>query len=247
MSHGSFGGSDNLYDFDEGDTGKGPNRARRIMRKKEKGENPKKPKHHHSRVIEDMSVGHENKSSTHLTSTFGLHARPSQVRSSRASLSLSNANSAVSCGSIVLSKRSSRPTSSIMVTEHAQNRKATPEPLEVEGAREEIDKLPELITAEDTTVPVDSDSTSATQAHQAESQSNESIEELFANPHREKSKLSIEDFKVLQRLPLSSAFTFSFFQIPRQHRLHNERIRKAANRIGRPKKPSSNFRSKTAP
>ena len=169
------------------------------------------------------------------------------MRLSLASLSPSNANSAVSCGSMVLSKRSSRPTSSVMVTEHPQNRKPTPEPVEVQGAREEIAKLPELITAEDITVPVDSESTSPTQAHKAESQSNESIEELFANPYRGKPLLSIEDFNVIHRLPLSSAFTFSFFEIPRQHRLHNETIKKAANQIGRRKKPSSHFRTKSAP
>lgn len=247
MSNDAFGDSDNLYDYDEEDTGNGPKQARRKMRKKEKGEHPKKPKHYHSIVIEDMSFSHENKSSTHLTSTFGSHARLSQMRLSLASLSLSNANSAVSCGSMVLTKRSSRPTSSVMVTEHPQNRKPTPEPLEVEGAREEIDKVPEMITAEDKTVPVDSDSTSPTQAHKAESQSNESIEELFANPYRGKSLLSIEDFNVIHRLPLSSAFTFSFFEVPRQHRLHNETIRKAANQIGRRKKPSSHFRTKSAP
>ena len=67
---------------------------------------------------------------------------------------------------------------------------------------------------------------------------------------QEKSKplVTLEDLNFIHRLPVSSAFTYSFYELPNQHREHNESIKKAAGRIGRPKKKGTgHFRSKSVP
>ncbi|XP_068757817.1 uncharacterized protein [Montipora capricornis] len=255
MSYGSVVGDDD-NELDDHDLGSRSKRARHASRKKEKGDGVKRPGNYHSRLIKDIPFSQENPSSSPSTATFvdsnmthGSNARLSQARLSRLSLPLSNASNAVSCDSIALSRRSSRPASSVTVTEHAQKRRPTPEPSEPLNAREDTDKLPPLTLpgAVEAAVPVDSDATTPTQAELNESESNEELENLFTPPEKREPLVSIEDLMVIHRLPVSSAFTYSFYKLPIQYRLHNESIKKAANRIGRKKMESSHFRSKSAP
>ena len=76
----------------------------------------------------------------------------------------------------------------------------------------------------------------------------EKREKLFKTVEKRKPLISLEDLNLIHRLPVSSAFTYSFYELPNHHREHNESIKKAVCRIGRRrKKESGHFRSKSAP
>jgi len=76
----------------------------------------------------------------------------------------------------------------------------------------------------------------------------EKKEKLFKTVEKRKPLISLEDLNFVHRLPVSSTFTYSFYELPSHHREHNESIKKAVGRIGRRrKKESGHFRSKSAP
>lgn len=270
MSYSSLGNDDSYYDLYDEATGTRSNRARRTIRKKEKGDGVKRPGNYHSKVIQDMALGQGSPSMSHVTTSmshvttsmshatasfgdanimYGVNARPSQAR-----ISLTEASSALSCDSTVMNKRSVRPVSSVTVKEHAQKRKETPEheptkqnrgvSTPVENSPEGIDVLPLLEAA----IPEDSGSTPPAQVQEKQqSTPDEKPEKLFKRVEK-KPLVLLEDLNVIHRLPVSSAFTYSFYELPSHHRQHNESIKKAASRIGRrKKKESGHFRSKSAP
>lgn len=71
---------------------------------------------------------------------------------------------------------------------------------------------------------------------------------LFKRVEKRKPLVLLEDLNFIHRLPVSSAFTYSFYELPNQHRQQNDSIKKAADRIGRrKKKESGHFRSRSAP
>ena len=245
MSHGSLANDDSMYDFDEATDDPRSSRARRAIRKKEKGDGVKRPGTYHSKAIKVMTLGQGSPSMSHVTASF---AEGSNARLSQARISLTEASSAlISCDSTVMNpvkKRSLRPVSSISVKEHAQIRKETPEP---ECAREHHDEstlaadCPSL--AEDyfalpevTTLP------------SAQAQEKAEPKMLFKRVEQRKPLVLLEDLNFIHRLPVSSAFTYSFYELPNQHRQQNDSIKQAAARIGRrKKKESSHFRSRSAP
>lgn len=75
-------------------------------------------------------------------------------------------------------------------------------------------------------------------------------EKVFKRTFKGKYKpiVSIEDLNVIHRLPVSSAFTYSFYELPNQHRVHNDSITHAVGQIGRrrKKKGTAHFRSRSA-
>ena len=116
----------------------------------------------------------------------------------------------------------------------------------VENRSESFDELPPLEAA----VPEDSITTppEQAQAQKTQSEPKEKTERLFKRVEKAKPLISLEDLNFIHRLPVSSAFTYSFYELPKQHREHNETIKKAAARIGRRKKiESGHFRSRSAP
>ncbi|XP_032221342.2 uncharacterized protein LOC116603761 [Nematostella vectensis] len=54
-----------------------------------------------------------------------------------------------------------------------------------------------------------------------------------------KSRLSFSDLQEVLRLPVSNAFTFSFFDLPKQHRAFNSKIKQTVDRIGNKNKRKS--------
>ena len=267
MSYGSLANDDSTYDFnDEGTDDPRSSRARRAIRKKEKGDGVKRSGTYHSKVIRDMTLGQGTPSMSHVTASFadsnmmyGSNARLSQGR-----ISLTEANSAlISSDSTVMNKqeflnparkRSLPPVSSITVKEHAQIRKGTPEP---EYARELHDEsifeadcsataegYPSL--AED--CPALPERTALPSIlPSAQAQKETKPEKLFKRVEKRKPLVSLEDLNFIHRLPVSSAFTYSFYELPSQHRQQNDSIKKAADRIGRRKKESGHFRSRSVP
>ncbi|KAL9959287.1 hypothetical protein ACROYT_G032598 [Oculina patagonica] len=252
MSYGSLGNDESIYDLEDDPSGPSSNRARRQSKKKEKGDGAKRPgRYYHSKVIDDM--GQVTASFGDTNTMYGSKARLSQAR-----ISLIDANIPSQCDSTFVIKRSSRPAS---VKEPSQKKKETveteclPEPSQekqedLQNCSESLDELPPL---EDTVTQI-SGTASPTQAREKQSSPELSPEEkpkkLFKRTFQEKRKplVSFEDLNVIHRLPVSSAFTFSFYELPNQHREQNESIKKAAGRIGRrKKKESGHFRSKSAP
>lgn len=65
----------------------------------------------------------------------------------------------------------------------------------------------------------------------------EEDEETFEEPQSERrSRLSNDDIRELQslqRLPVTNAYTFSFYPLPRQHQEYNEKITRSAKNLGR--------------
>ena len=261
MSYDALANDDSMYDFDEATDDPKSTRARRAIRKKEKGDGVKRPGTYHSKVIQDMTLGQGSSSMSHVTASFadsnmmyGSNARLSQAR-----ISLTEASSALISGdSTVMNpvkKRSLRPVSSISVKEHAQIRKETPEP---EYTREHYDEstlaadcsalagdCPSLAEdypalPENTTLPATLPS--------AQAQEETEPKMLFKRVEKRKPLVLLEDLNFIHRLPVSSAFTYSFYELPNQHRQQNDSIKKAADRIGRrKKKESGHFRSRSAP
>lgn len=257
MSYGSLGNDDSIYDSNDDASDTRANPARRATIKKEKGGRVKRPRNYHSKVIQDMALGQGSPSVSHVTpsffdvnATYDSHARLSQAR-----ISLTEANSALSCDSTVINKRPVRPASSVTVKERVPRREETPEPepvkqhryvttpVEVKNCTESIDQLPPLEVA----IPEDS-ATPPAQAQEKQIDEKDKPKKLFKKVEKSKPLFSVEDLNVIHRLPVSSAFTYSFYELPSQHRRHNESIKKAAARIGRRKKKvSGHFRSKSAP
>ena len=257
LSYGSLGNDESIYDLEDGQSGTRPDRARRQSKLKEKGDEVKRPgKYHHSKVIDDM--GQVTASFADTNMTYGSKQRLSPAR-----ISLIDANIPSPCASTLVKKRSVvvRPAS---VKESSQKNKEETDKeflqtefLETEFLpqirqkvnltnpfSENIDQVPTLeappLEAEITQI---SGSTTPTQAR-------ENPKLLSKRTIQEKSKplVSLEDLNLIHRLPVSSAFTYSFYALPNQHREHNESIKKAAGRIGRPKKKvAGHFRSKSAP
>ena len=258
MSYGSLGNDDSIYDSNDDATGTRANPARRATIKKEKGDRVKRPRIYHSKVIQDMALGQGSPSVSHVTpsfvdanATYDSHARLSQAR-----ISLTEANSALSCDSTVINKRPVRPASSVTVKERVLRREETPEPepvkqhryvttpVQAENCTESIYQLPPLEAA----IPEDSTTTPPVQAQEKQGDEKDKPKKLFKRVEKSKPLFSIEDLNVIHRLPVSSAFTYSFYELPSQHRRHNESIKKAAARVGRRKKKASgHFRSKSAP
>lgn len=258
MSYGSLGNAESIYDLEDGQSVTKPNRARRQSKLKEKGDGVKRPgKYYHSKVIDDM--GEVTASFADANMTYG-----SKQRLSQAPISLIDANIPSPCDSTLVKKRSVvvRPAS---VKESSQKRKEETdkgflqteflqteflpeirqkEQVNLQILSENIDHVPALevppLEAEITQI---SDTTSPTQAR-------EKPKLLSERTIQEKSKhlVTLEDLNLIHRLPVSSAFTYSFYELPNQHRQHNESIKKAAGRIARPKKKETgHFRSKSAP
>lgn len=252
MSYGSLGNDESIYDLEDDPSGSSSNRARRQTKKKEKGDGVKRPgRYYHSKVIDDMGQVTASFGDTNMM--YGSKARLSQAR-----ISLIDANIPSQCDSTFVIKRSSRPAS---VKEPSQKKKETaeteclPEPSQekqedLQNCSESMDEVPPLEPA----VTQISGTASPTEARDKQSSPELSPEEkpkkLFKRTFQEKRKplVSFEDLNVIHRLPVSSAFTFSFYELPNQHREQNESIKKAAGRIGRrKKKESGHFRSKSAP
>ena len=85
-------------------------------------------------------------------------------------------------------------------------------------------------------------------AQELNSERKEKTKKLFKTVEKRKPLISVEDLNFILRLPVSSAFTYSFYELPSHHREHNESIKKTAGQIGRRrKKESGHFRSKSAP
>ena len=258
MSYGSLGNAESIYDLEDGQSVTKPNRARRQSKLKEKGDGVKRPgKYYHSKVIDDM--GEVTASFADANMTYGSKQRLSQAR-----ISLIDANIPSPCDSTLVKKRSVvvRPAS---VKESSQKRKEETdkgflqteflqteflpeirqkEQVNLQILSENIDHVPALevppLEAEITQI---SGTTSPTQAR-------EKPKLLSKRTIQEKSKhlVTLEDLNLIHRLPVSSAFTYSFYELPNQHRQHNESIKKAAGCIARPKKKETgHFRSKSAP
>ena len=245
MSYGALDNDESIYDLEDGPSS---NRARRQSKKKEKGDGVKRPgRYYHSKDIDDMGQVTASFGDTNMM--YGSKARLSQAR-----ISLIDANIPSQCDSTFVVKRSSRPTS---VKEPSQKKKETietknlPQPSQeqekdLQNCSESMDEVPPLEAA----VTQIGGTTSPTQAREKQSSPEEKPKKLFKRTLQQKTKplVSLEDLNVIHRLPVSSAFTFSFYELPNQHREHNESIKKAADRIGRRKKKASgNFRSKSAP
>lgn len=252
MSYGSLANDDSTYDFDEATDDPRSSRARRAIRKKEKGDSVKRPGTYHSKVIQDLTLGQGSPSMSHVTASF---AEGSNARLSQARISLTEASSAlISCDSTVMNpvkKRSLRPVSSVSVKEHAQIRKETPEP---ECAREH--HVESTLAADCSTLAADcpplAEDCSAlpevTTLPSAQAQKETEPKMLFKRVEQKKPLVLLEDLNFIHRLPVSSAFTYSFYELPNQHRQQNDSIKKAADRIGRrKKKESGHFRSRSAP
>lgn len=251
MSYGSLGNDESIYDLEDDQSVTRSNRARHQIKKKEKGDGVKRPggNYYHSKVIDDMGQVTASFGDTNMM--YGSKARLSQAR-----ISLIDANIPSPCDSTVVIKRSVavRPAS---VKESSQKKKEETETEflpqvsqeqqeDSQNCSENMDQVPPLEAA----VTQISGTISPTQAQEKQSSLGEKAKQLFKRTFQEKSKplVSLEDLNVIHRLPVSSAFTYSFYELPTQHRKHNESIKKAASRIARrKKKESGHFRSKSAP
>ena len=251
-SHGSLGNDESIYDLEDGQSVIKHNRARRQNKMKEKGDEVKRPgKYYHSKRIDDM--GQVTTSFLDTNMAYGSKARLSHAR-----VSLIDTNIPSPCDSTVVIKRSVivRPTS---VKESSQKKK---EETETELLQKEFlprvsqeqeessqncsENIDQALAQEPPTQEVEitqvSGTTSPTQAQ-------EKPKLLFKRAFQKKKKplVTLEDLSFIHRLPVSSAFTYSFYELPNQHRVHNESIKKAAGRIARGKNESANFRSKSVP
>ena len=256
LSYGSLGNDESIYDLEDGQSVTRPNRARRQSKLKEKGDGVKRPgKYYHSKMIDDM--GQVTASFADTNMMYGSKQRLSQAR-----ISLIDANIPSPCDSTVVIKRSVvvRPAS-VKESSHKKKEETEKELLQTEFPQieflpqvrqeqgnsqsysENVDQVPALeappLEAEITQI---SGTTSPTQAR-------EKPKLLSKRTIQEKSKplISLEDLNFIHRLPVSSAFTYSFYELPNQHREHNESIKKAAGRIACRKKETGHFRSKSAP
>ena len=249
-SNGSLGNDESIYDLEDGQSVIRPNRARRQIKMKEKGDGLKRPgNYYHSKVIGDM--GQVTASFVDTSMTCGSKARLSHAR-----VSLIDTNIPSPCDSTVVTKRSVvvRPAS---VKESSQKKKEETETellqteflsqvnkeQEENTQNENMDQVPELESPPQEVEITQISGTTSTQAQ-------EKPKLLFKRAFQEKSKplVTLEDLNFIYRLPVSSAFTYSFYELPSQHRAHNESIKKAAGRIARRnKKESRNFRSKSVP
>lgn len=142
-----------------------------------------------------------------------------------------------------------RPTSCV-IGKKPQKRTETPElecPLlltEESKAVNSLDGLPplELVVLETSVT------TTQENGQELNSEPKEKTKKLFKTVEKRKPLISVEDLNFIHRLPVSSAFTCSFYELPSHHREHNESIKKIAGQIGRRrKKESGHFRSKSAP
>lgn len=254
MSYGSLGNDDSIYDMEDDPTGSRSNRARRLLKKKEKGDGVKRPGHY----FQSRALGQGSPSMSHVTASFGdtNMTYGSKARLGQARMSLIEANGPSSCDStVVIKQRSSRPTS---VKEPSQKKNETeclPQNHEDSTPQHSYEALENSSDNMDEVLPLDAAaaaqvSGATSPAHAREKQSSPEVKKLFKRTFQQKRKplISLEDLNVIHRLPVSSAFTYSFYELPNQHRAHNDSIKKAAGRIGRrKKKPSGHFRSKSAP
>jgi len=248
LSYGFLGNDESICDLEDGQSVARPNRARHQSKLKEKGDGVKRPgKYYHSKVIDDMGQATASFADTNMT--YGSKQRLSQAR-----VSLIDANIPSPCDSTLVIKRSVvvRPAS---VKESSQKKKEETEKefLQTEflpqvrqeqqensqNYSENVDQVPAL---EAPPIEAEITQTSPTQAR-------EKPKLLSKRTIQEKSKplVSLEDLNFIHRLPVSSAFTYSFYELPNQHREHNESIKKAASRIARRKKETGHFRRKSAP
>lgn len=233
-------------------TGSKSSRARRSIRKKEKGDSVKRPGNYHSKVIQDMAVVQGSPSINHVTESFGDAniTYGSNVRLSQARISLTEASSSsLICDSTLMNKPSMRPTSSVIIKK-PQKRTETSEMervlllTEESNAVNSVDGLPPL----EPVVLEASVTTTQEKAQELNSEQKEKTEKLLKTVEKKKPLISLEDLNFIHRLPVSSAFTYSFYELPSHHREYNESIKKAAGRIGRRrKKESGHFRRKSAP
>lgn len=249
MSYGSLRNGDSVYDiYDDEATGGKSSRARRSIRKREKGDSVKRPGNYHSKVIQDMAVVQGSPSISYVTESFGDAniTYGSNARLSQARISLTEAGSSAST---LMNKPSMRTTSSVIIKK-PQKRTETPEMecalllTEESKAVNSIDELPPL----EPVVLEASVATTQKNEQELNREQKEKREKLFKTVEKRKPLISLEDLNFIHRLPVSSAFTYSFYELPSHHREHNESIKKAAGRIDRRgKKESGHFRSKSAP
>lgn len=244
-SNSSLGNVGSIYDLEDGQSVIRPNRAPRQIKNKEKGDGIKRPgNYYHSRVIDDL--GQVTASFVDTSMTYEPKARLSHAH-----VSLTDLPSL--CHSRVDIKRS--------VKESSQKKKEETETeiLQIEllpqvnhqepeensqNYSENMDQVPALESpSQEVEISQVSGTTSPTQAQ-------EKPKLLFKRAFQEKRKplVTLEDLNVIHRLPVSSAFTYSFYELPNQYREHNESIKKAAGRIARRKKKGSDhFRSRSVP
>ena len=263
LSYGSLGNDGSIHDLEDGQSVTRPNKARRQSKLKEKGDGVKRPgKYYHSKRIDDM--GQVTASFADANMTYGSKQRLSQAR-----ISLIDANIPSSCDSTLVKKRSVvvRPAS---VKESSQKKKEDTEKefLQTEFLQTEFlqtNFLPEISQKEQVNLQIFSeniDRAPALEISPLEAEITHISGTTSPTQAREKPKLlskrtiqkiskplvTLEDLSLIHRLPVSSAFTYSFYELPNQHREHNESIKKAAGCIARPKrKETGNFRSKSAP
>lgn len=258
----SWGTNDgSIYNIGDDPSGSRSDRPRRFIRKKEKGDAVKRPgNHYHSRVIDDMPVGQGSPSLSHVTPSF-VEANVtygSKARLSQAHISLIDVNSPSLCSTITgtqeqrvssaLIKRSLRSASAKEPSERKQ------ETIELECMSQKQDNYAPQDNQE-TVIRIESDSTHFVQAQENQTSPNEEPAKkpgakVFRRTFEEEYKplVSLEDLNFIHRLPVSSAFTYSFYELPSQHRVHNDSIKQAVGRIGRRKKKgTAQFRSKSAP
>ena len=263
MSYGSLGNAESIYDLEDGQSVTKPNRARRQSKLKEKGDGVKRPgKYYHSKVIDDM--GEVTASFADANMTYGSKQRLSQAR-----ISLIDANIPSPCDSTLMKKRSVvvRPAS-VKESSHKRKEETEKEFLQTEFLQTEFlqtEFLPEIRQKEQVNLQILSENIDHVPALEvppleaeitqisgttSPTQAREKPKLLSKRTIQEKSKhlVTLEDLNLIHRLPVSSAFTYSFYELPNQHRQHNESIKKAAGRISCPKrKETGHFRSKSAP
>lgn len=248
-----------VYDSQNDQSGSRSDRPRRFSRKKEKGDGVERPGNcYNSRGIYDIPV------EANVT-TYGSKAKLSQTH-----LSLIDASSPSLCSTIsgtqqqrVPSAVIRRPLRSASAKEPYQRKKET---IQVECMSQGLDHYPlqdhQKTSAQateegrelETLVILGCDSTPLVQAQETQTSPHKAPakmpgEKVFKRTFKGKYKpiVSIEDLNVIHRLPVSSAFTYSFYELPNQHRVHNDSIKHAVGQIGRRKKKgTAHFRSRSA-
>ena len=266
MSYSSMGNVESYSDFSGNPNMPMGERGRRPTVKKErKSEVYKRHGRYHSKVIEDMALSQATSSKDNVTmsrSKAHVNYAPDDKRSlGRMSVtdtrrhSLSRESSTMvkrflRSDSFSTGGRSSAKESRRTLTrpEEAQSSDGDQEPCKVETLETPIHSAEPQVVDSASTQPSGKSST----AHAQETDvSKAKPAKLLKHASQPKTKLflSVDDFNAVHRLPISSAFTYSFYKLPSQHKEENEAIKQAVSRIGQRKRPRNpdHFRSRSAP
>ena len=243
------------YDDDPDATGRDRRRNRAIV-KKEKKEYVRKPRVHHSKLIDELHMDSKESNVKETPSASWQHSlRPvlGEVKSRLLSASSQKMFLSSAESTEIPDRRSSTKNGSQEGVDARDDR-------ELEQKRHFEEKLPTSSRTKDrvnkmkmdqsrTPVSISSqeslgdipeyDIYTREEAPFLELQQiiiPEEDEEAPEEPLPERrSRLSsddIQELQSLQRLPVTSAYTFSFYDLPRQHRQYNDKINKSAKSIG---------------